>query len=273
MNQPAGSAAPAAARTIEAIGHEEPLTSWLRPGVAFPDWSVVASVSARAALVAMLEAVWDRRAWQDYTPAEDGTRRTILELYLHLGRAPSPEEIACHADISSHQVHVLLKRLAARDLIVIEGGKITGAYPLTDRPSEHRVVIADRELRAMCAIDALGVGVMYRTDATIKSRCRLCRAPIDITAGDAGRCLAVVSPPAAVGFAGTGYWGNCAATSLCTSVAFFCGGAHLSAWRSSQSLALPGFRLSIDEALQVGRAIFGPVLAPSALEIHPETSS
>jgi len=271
MMQPASCTAPAAA--LEVTGPEEGLTSCLRRGVAFPDWSVVTSASARAALIAILETAWERRAWQDYTPAEDAVRQTILELYRDLQRAPSPEEIARRANTAPGRVPILLKRLAARDLIVLEGDKITGAYPLTDRPSEHRVVIADRELHAMCAIDALGVGAMYRTDATIKSRCRLCHAPIDIATSDAGRCLAMVSPADAVGFAGTGYRGNCAATSLCTTITSFCGDAHRSAWRSSQPLNAGGFRLSIDEALEVGRAIFGPVLAPSALEVHSETSS
>jgi hypothetical protein len=245
----------------------------LRPGVAFPDWCAVSSASARAALAAMLEAAWDRRAWQDYTPAEDAARQTILELYREVGRAPSPEEVACHMDTAPDRVGVLLKRLAARDLIVLDGDQITGAYPLTDRPSEHRVMIADRKLHAMCAIDALGVGAMFRTDATIESRCRLCHRPIDIATGEGGRRPARVSPVEAIVFIGTGYRGNCAATSLCATIAFFCSDAHLSAWRSSQPLDAPGFRLSIDEALQVGRAIFSPALAPSALEIHPEVSS
>ena len=271
MMEPASG--PGSMAVAEMNGREEHLTSWLRPGVAFPDWSVIASAPARAALVAMLEAAWDRRAWQDYTPAEDAVRRTILELYRELGRAPSTEEIARRADIASDQVRMLLERLAARDLIVLDGDQITGAYPLTDRPSEHRVVIADRELHAMCAIDALGVGAMYRTDATITSRCRLCHAPIDIATGDGGRCLATLSPAGAVVFAAVGDRSGCAATSLCTTIAFFCGGAHLSAWRSSQSSEGPAFRLSIGDALEVGRAIFGPVLAPSALEVPPETSS
>jgi len=268
---PASGTAPAA--VLEMTGPKDRLTSCLRPGVTFPDWSVVTSASARAALVAMLEVGWDRRAWQDYTAAEDAVRREILELYRDLGRAPSPEEIARRADTGPDQVRPLLKRLAARDLIVLEDDEIIGAYPLTDRPSEHRVVIADRELHAMCAIDALGVGAMYRTDATITSRCRLCHAPIDIATGDGGRCLATLSPAGAVVFAAVGDRSGCAATSLCTTIAFFCGGAHLSAWRSSQSSEGPAFRLSIGDALEVGRAIFGPVLAPSALEVPPETSS
>lgn len=273
MMRLASGTAPAAPQSFAPPEREERLTSWLRPGVAFPDWSVVASASARAALIAMLEAAWDRRAWQDYTPAEDAVRQTILELYRDLGRAPSPEEIARHADTAPDRVHMLLKRLAVRDLIVLEGDQITGAYPLTDRPSEHRVIIADRELHAMRAIDALGAGAMYRVDTTIKSRCRLCHAPIDIATGDAGRCPAMLSPAEAVVFAAVGYRSGCAATSLCTTIAFFCSDAHLSAWRSSQPLDAPGFPLSIDEVFQIGKAVFGPVLASPASEAQLDTAS
>jgi hypothetical protein len=251
---------------------EEHLTSWLRPGVAFPDWSVITSASARAALVAMLEAAWDRRAWQDYTPAEDAVRRTILELYRELRRAPSTEEIARRADIASDQVCMLLERLAARDLIVLDGERITGAYPLTDRPTEHRVRVGERPLHAMCAIDALGIGAMYGTNTIIESQCRLCRAAIEVTTVHDGRRVDAVLPVEAVVFAGTGYRGSCAATSLCTTIAFFCGDAHLSAWRSGRSLEGRGFRLSIEEAFQVGRASFGPALVPPFSEVRSEAT-
>ena len=88
-----------------------------------------------------------------------------------------------------------------------------------------------------------------------------------------GQALERVAPAEAAAFAGIGYRGGCAATSLCTAIAFFCGDAHLAAWRSSQSVEGPAFRLSIDEALQVGRAIFGPFLGPSLTEVRLETTS
>ncbi|MGH6898019.1 MAG: organomercurial lyase [Geminicoccaceae bacterium] len=241
---------------------EQRLTSVLRPGVLFPDWTVLASALARATLVAMLEAVWDQRAWQDHTPAEDAVRRAVLECFRERGHAPSPEEIARRSGTAPEKVRALLQRLAGRDLVVLEGDRVLGAYPLSERPTGHRVRIGKHVLHAMCAIDALGVGAMYRTNSVIEARCRLCRATIDITTGDDGRRLDAVLPVDAVVFAGIGYRGGCAATSLCTTIAFFCGAAHLSAWRASQRLEGPGYRLSIDEAFQVGKAIFGPVLAP-----------
>jgi mercuric reductase len=57
------------------------------------------------------------------------------------------------------------------------------------------------------------------------------------------------------------YEGACAATSLCGATAFFSSDEHLSAWRREGSPDAPGFRLSMEEALEAGRAIFGPSLA------------
>jgi hypothetical protein len=54
---------------------------------------------------------------------------------------------------------------------------------------------------------------------------------------------------------------GCAADTLCTVITFFCSAAHLEAWRSANHPDAAGFRLSLDEAVQVGRAIFGPTLA------------
>lgn len=270
MMRPASGTVPAAAPGSEVSERAERLTSWLRPGVVFPDWSVIVSTSARATLV---EAAWDRRAWQGHTPDEDAVRRAILDLYRELGRAPSPEEIARRAETAPDRVGMLLKRLAGHDLIVLEDDEIIGAYPLTDRVTEHRVRLDGQTLYAMCAIDALGVGAMYRMDTALASRCRRCHAPVEIATGDDGRRLDAVSPAEAVVFAGLGDRTACAATSLCTTIAFFCSDAHLLAWQSSHSLEGPGFCLSIDEAFQVGRAIFGPVLASPASKARLETTS
>jgi hypothetical protein len=54
---------------------------------------------------------------------------------------------------------------------------------------------------------------------------------------------------------------------MCPVIAFFCDDAHLAAWHAEHHPETPGFRLSIDEALQAGRAVFGPSLA--SLEVTP----
>lgn len=49
------------------------------------------------------------------------------------------------------------------------------------------------------------------------------------------------------------------ATSLCTVIAFFCCEAHLDAWCQTDHPGTDGHRLTLGEAMQVGRALFAPV--------------
>jgi hypothetical protein len=71
---------------------------------------------------------------------------TILELYRELGHAPPREEVARRSRMAPERVRALLDRLAGRDLVVLEGDQIVGAYPLTDRPTEHRVRVEGQRL-------------------------------------------------------------------------------------------------------------------------------
>jgi len=161
-------------------------------------------------------------------------------------------------DLSESELRTLLARLQARDAVVLSpaSGEIVGAYPFTDRVTEHQVTLGAVTLRAMCAIDALGIGSMYDEDIEIRSRCRHCAAPIEITTTDRGRAIALCRPTTAVVWSSAGYEHSCAANSLCTEIAFFCSDAHLQQWRANRPHDSLGFRLSMDEALEAGRAIF-----------------
>ncbi len=57
---------------------------------------------------------------------------------------------------------------------------------------------------------------------------------------------------------------NPVSETLCTVMAFFCSDDHLDSWRSAQSSATKGCRLSADEGLQMGKAIFMPLLAAAS---------
>lgn len=235
----------------------------LRPGVTFPDWTLVASPHARAALLTVLEAFGFERTWRGYSAAEDALRVALLRIYAERGCAPAIGELATTLGADESTVRSILARLKARDLVVLDddGERIIGAYPFTDRETDHRVKVAGRTINAMCAIDALGAGALYGCDIEIGSRCRACGAPITITTCDEGRSVALVQPGTAIVWSGIRRSDGCAASSLCTVIAFFCGGAHSEVRRREHSAASSGFRLSIDEALQAGRALFGPTLA------------
>lgn len=248
-------------RNKAAISASETLPSYtVRPGVTFPDWSAVTSPAVRDALLAMASNhVFD--LWSGYDSATDITRVALLQLYFEHGRAPTIGALAERTQLSEAAVLPLLEDLRRRDLLVLDSERIVGAYPFTDHDTGHRVTLDQRVLNAMCAVDALGIGAMTDRDATIASHCHHCGAPIRIATRDQGRALALVEPRTAVMWQSVRYEGACAANSLCATTAFFCSDDDLSAWRREQAAHEAGFRLSIEEGLEAGRALFGPSLA------------
>ena len=238
----------------------------IRPGVTTPDWSAVTSGTVRDALRATFETCdWEDR-WAGLDEAQDRTRRAILEAYPRIGHAPSIDDLALSTGFAPDQVRVLIAKLKARDMVVLnrDGTALAGAYPFIDRATEHRMKVGEIALHAMCAIDALGTGAMLGTDIVIESACRSCGAPIHIETRDQGAALADHSPRSAVVWTGIQYADRCAADSLCTVMAFFCSDGHLESWRDDQKPSANGFRLSLDEGLQMGRAIFMPLLAAAS---------
>ncbi|PCH66320.1 MAG: hypothetical protein COC12_13295 [Rhodobacteraceae bacterium] len=142
----------------------------LNPRDSWFDLSVVSDPMVRDALGHLLTDWRMRKRWSDLTPAHRDLHRAILRAYLETGKPPSQADLPAPA----------LADLSTRDLIVLDQGRIVGAYPLTSRPSRHRVNIAGREIAAMCAIDALGMGAMARRDAQVRSSCAHCDAPVEI---------------------------------------------------------------------------------------------
>jgi alkylmercury lyase len=243
-------------------------------GAIIPDWSDVQSPAARAALGAAFDAFIGRK-WHGLDETDDCVRRAVLDLYPATGKGPGLREIALITGLAVERVAGSLRRLADRDLLVLDAdGRIVRAYPFSDSDTGHRVELAVVSIAAMCAIDALGTGAMLAQDTAIRSSCRLCDRAVEIGTRDRGRALAAASPGEAVVWSGMLYGGACAATSLCTVQAFFCSDEHLERWRTSgPASGASGFRLSLEEAFQVGRAIFAAMLSPSKAASEPATSA
>ncbi|CAM5591435.1 MULTISPECIES: organomercurial lyase [Alphaproteobacteria] len=248
---------------IDATTSEE-FSVEIRPGVCRPDWSAVTTPAARHALSGRMAAragLLDKWS-QALEPNEDLVWRMALDLYAKNGRSPRANEIAACSDISEERVRVVLHKLQLRDLLGLEPGTdaIRYAYPFTETQTGHHVALKSHTLNSLCAIDALGVGRMYRSDVTVESRCRLSGGSVRVTTGDEGRTLRNVSPAGAVVWYDFAYEGGAAANSCCPSIAFFCSEEQLRRWLDQQSSPRHGVMLVMEEALEVGRAIFGPVL-------------
>ncbi len=238
----------------------------VRPGVTTPDWTVVTSPTVCDALETIFETCnWSER-WAGLEIEEDRVRRAILTTYAQLGHAPSTDDLARETGFAPSQVNRLIAKLSDRDMVVLDhdGGKIIGAYPFVDRKTEHHLQLSGTRLNAMCAIDALGAGAMLGIDAKVKSSCRFCGCKINLETGEKGSTLANFAPEQIVVWTGIQYAQGCAADSLCTTMAFFCSDSHLESWRTKQNVEPKGFRLSLDEGFQLGKAIFMPLLAPAS---------
>jgi alkylmercury lyase len=229
-----------------------------------PDWSAATTIGARKALTGRMAARsglldrWSHRLAAD----EDLIWRTLLRLYADRGRPPPIAEIADATTIAAGGLAIVLRGLESRDLVRLDpsSAEIELAYPFTEAATGHRVELNGRALHALCAIDALGVAAMYGTDTIVSSSCRLCGEAIRVTTMDKGRALASANPSDSVVWYDFAYDGCCAAASICPSIAFFCCDDHLQQWHRDQTPRRDGVRLAMDEALEVGRAIFGPVL-------------
>lgn len=238
----------------------------IRPGVLRPDWTVAGTPRAREALAGRLAAragLLDR--WAVSLPAdEDLVWRTILRLYAERGQPPSRAAIVAESRIATSDIAGLIAALRSHDLVDIDHqGDIKLAYPFTVANTEHRVDLHGKVLHALCAIDALGVADMYGTDVPITSLCHHCSAALCVETASQGKVLKNVVPDSSVVWYDFAYDGS-AATSCCPAIAFFCSDEHLRVWLDHANPRRSGIRLTMDEALEVGRAIFGPVLVDTS---------
>lgn len=235
----------------------------LRPGVFRPDWRVVRTDTVREALGAKGagRASLVQRWLTPLSVEEDRVWRGVLTFFVDNGRAPRFADIAAATGLAEDRVRGVLKALRHRDLLGVdaEAGAVTYAYPFAGRRTGHTVQVGGHALDSLCAVDALGTGAMCDADVTVVSKCRSCGGDIRIETADQGRALRSITPPGAVIWYDLSFGDN-AATSCCSNTAFFCSDAHLGAWQQAGGRR-NGHRLTIEEGLEMGRAVFGPLLA------------
>ena len=232
------------------------------PGATFPDWDAVTSGTVSEALGAFLDAFGAADKWSGLDGDEDRVRRAILSEYAATGRAATPGRLREVTGIGRGDLRRLLEKLEERDFLVLDGETIAGAYPFTERITGHRVLLGGKVLNAMRAIDALGAGAMLGADTTVHSSCRHCGRPVEFETRERGTEIASSSPRSAVVWAGIQATNGCSADTMCSVMAFFCSDACLDKWRAAKA----GYRLSMEEGLQLGMAIFMPLLRSGSLD-------
>jgi hypothetical protein len=241
------------------IRQKEGAKRWAARTPVVPDRTIVTAPAAREALDGILVAGRYDKRFGDLDAAAVSVLAALLQLYGNQGKAPSSQDVAAASGLSQHEIERLLADLKRHDLVILErdGGTIRGAYPFTEAATGHAVtfVSTGHTLNTMCVIDALGAGAMCREDAIVRSSCHACSAQIVVDTHDRGTRLGEVRPETAVVWTGFRPSCGCAADSLCTELVFFCCDEHLDRWRASGA-ASEGRRLSVEEAFQVGKALF-----------------
>jgi hypothetical protein len=131
-----------------------------------------------------------RARWEERAAGVDSLARRVLAAVLgHVvvrGDAPAAPDLAV-ADAGRGEVAAALERLDAADLLVLQDGRVTLAYPFALRPTGFDVVFGDGTRRwACCAVDALGIGPMLDEPLRIEARCHASGAPLALTTTPAG---------------------------------------------------------------------------------------
>lgn len=192
--------------------------------------------------------------------------RRILTTIAATGRAPTPEHIQSWASELDLDAAGALHALAAAELIFVSNRpatgqgplpKVTGGVPFAAGASAHCVQINDGpEVRANCAVDALGIAAMVGRDTTVRSTDPL-----------TGQAVTAVSrsqtwtwqPASAVVFCGSNGSGRPLTQSCCPVINFFTSEANARAYQAQHRLE--GDVLSMADAADAGALVFGHLLS------------
>jgi len=215
---------------------------------AYLDVAVVRDQIVADALPLLLTEWRMKKRWATIDRQTLSLHRAILDAYLETGAPPDTKELRIEQ----------LNDLCDRDLIVMDGNVITVAYPFSTTPTLHKVEINNITIANVCAIDALGSGAMARKAACVTSQCATCSKDIVIDLGGDGLTVVNTFPAAPRVWAGIVPISGCAANTQCQSMLMFCNQQHLDDWIRLKKQMPVGFDFSVEQAVQVGAAIFRP---------------
>jgi hypothetical protein len=156
--------------------------------------------------------------------------RSVFEIVLKDRRSPTIGELQSALKRLAEEITPVLDELEKKDVLIRKKGtqEIVRIYPLSLIPTEHKIVLEDgTQLFAMCAVDALGIPLMFNRDVKIVSRCEKCKQEITIEIKDeeiafiSNPNLRICSPQSQT---------YPAAETCCPLVNFFCSREHADSW-------------------------------------------
>lgn len=180
---------------------------------------------------------------------------------------PAVAGVSGRAGLASAEADGLLAVLAEVGLLELEGDHLTGAVGLTLTPTRHALVLDGVALHTWCAIDALGIPAALGADATARSTCAFCGAPIErvfVGGNPLGEPSVVTWAPQK----------SCVKVrrEFCPEANAFCSQAHLDAWWS-QAGHPAGEVLTLEAALAQGRKVWGDLRRPDDVSPASEERS
>ena len=103
-------------------------------------------------------------------------RNLTYGLFVELGRAPTPEEVAARAGSSRAAVLGAWRRLHEHHAVVLDeqAESLRMANPFSAVPTPHRVHADGRRWHANCAWDAFGICAALHADGRIETTCPDC---------------------------------------------------------------------------------------------------
>ena len=115
-----------------------------------------------------------------------GIRNATYGMFVRLGRAPVPREVAQALALTDAEVQKSWRRLHAAHAVVLNPatGEIRMANPFSAVPTAYSVNAAGRCWYANCAWDALGICAALHVDGHIETSCPDCGEPIAIEVRD-----------------------------------------------------------------------------------------
>jgi alkylmercury lyase-like protein len=235
----------------------QPDERWIRNALA-----KAATPSGGAGWVLEVAAIPRSRCGTERTSRLNREQRQLYDWILQrfAQAAPPPRaQLAEKARTLGLEPGDALATLAHEDLVhTDEDGDVSVAYPFSARPRGHRVAIdGGATVEAMCAIDALGIAAMLDKPVEIVSHDPITGNEISLRVRL--REDARWNPETAVVLAGSS---SCEGPSYCgcCDVLNFFETAETAEQYLRENNAVAGMPVSIPEAIEAGRAIFGDVL-------------
>ena len=113
-------------------------------------------------------------------------RNVTYGMFVRLRRAPTAEEVAAEADLSSDRVESVWRELHSMHALVLNSAtaEIRMANPFSAVPTAYRVRAGDRWWYGNCAWDALGICAALHTDGRIETSCPDCGDQIALEVRD-----------------------------------------------------------------------------------------